>query len=186
MANFLKSPLESPTYSLVLSSVNKISGNNNAAVFTVLWEDFLPRRYNMYKVAFNYQCVGGNYKDGIYNTVSTIFSSAIIKINFGGRSYSFDSATLGPSTSLGVVQRDLQTSTSASNTLSCYYLFNAPRTISTPTTNQITVQILNQSTGTLLVDTNTAGTSLLSDMTNWTMFLEFIPICDDVLAKTYD
>jgi hypothetical protein len=181
MANFLKSPLESATYSLVLSSASKVSGNNNAAVFTILWEDFLPPKYNMYKVAFNFQTVGGNYKDGSYIGQSTIFSSAIIKINFGGRSFSFDSSNLCPSTSLGVIQRDLQTSTSASNTLSCYYLFNAPRTISKPTTNQITVNIINQSTGTPLVDSNTAGTSLLTDMTNWTMFLEFIPIADDIV-----
>jgi hypothetical protein len=187
MANFIKSPLESATYSLVLNSANKVSGNNNSAVFTVLWEDFLPQKFNMYKVAFNFQTVGGNYKDGTYSTVPIIFSSATIKINFGGRSFSFDTSTLGPSTTLGVIQRDVQISTSASNTLSCYYLFNAPRTISRPTTNQITVQIFNQSIGSLLVDTNSLGTVLSSDMTNWSMFLEFIPIADDIVkTQSYD
>jgi hypothetical protein len=176
MANFTNKNLDNPTYSLIINSTNRVSGTNNNATFDIHWDDFLPKEYNMYKVAFNFQAVGGNYKDGTYSTVPIVFSSASIKVNLNGRSYSFDTSTSAPSQTLGIIQRDLQTSTSASNTLSCYYLFNAPRTISKPSQTLTTFQIFNQSTNALLVDTNSAGTALSADMTNWTMLLEFIPI----------
>jgi len=146
----------------------------------------------MYKVCFNFQTTAGNYKDGTYSSVYTAFSSAIVKCNFGGRSYSFDTASTTSSTTLGIIQRDIQVSGTASNCLSCYYLFNAPRTINRPTTNVITFQIINQYQATFdatkaltnfLVDTNTGGTALLSDMTPWTMFIEFVPISVDVIKS---
>lgn len=176
MVNFANNSLDNPTYSLVINSANKISGTNNNATFDIHWDDFLPKEYNMYKVAFNFNSVAGYYKDATYSSVLTFFTSASIKVNFGGRSYSFDTSTTAPSQTLGIIQRDLQASTTTSNTLSCYYLFNAPRTISKPTQTITTFQIFNQSTGGLLVDTNSGGTALASDMTNWTMILEFIPI----------
>jgi hypothetical protein len=176
MANLSNNNLEQKTYSLVINSKDKIGGTNNNATFDIHWSDFLPKDVNMYKVAFNFHAVGGYYKDGTYDSTLTFFSSASIKVNFGGRSYSFDTSTSGPSYTLGIVQRDLQGSATTSNIISCYYLFNAPRTISKPIETTTTFQIINQSTGGLLVDTDSDGTTLDDDMTNWTMLLEFIPI----------
>jgi len=184
MANFINKSLEKSTYSLILNSNAKVSGStNNNAVFNVNWEDFLPREYQKYKVAFNFQTTGGNYKDGTYTSVATVFSSATININFSGRSYSYDATTTSPSVVLGIIMRDIQISTSSSNTLGCYYLYNPPRTISRPNTNQLTVQLYNQSTSKLLVDTNSGGTALLTDCTTWTGIFEFIPIDDDVIKS---
>lgn len=172
--------MDNSTYSLIINSVNKIDGSNNNATFDIHWEDFLPKEYNMYKVAFNFQTVGGYYKDGTYSSTLTFFSSATIKVNFGGRSYSFDTANSCSSQTLGIIQRDIQGSATTSNLLSCRYLDNAPRTISKPITRITTFKIFNQSTGGLLVDTNSDGTTLSSDMTNWTMLLEFTPIKNSV------
>ena len=188
--NFVNTTLEVPTYSVVINSYNKLAGTtNNNAQFQINWDDFLPRNFQKYKVAFNFQTTGGKYTDGNYtvngNLTACVFSSATVKVNFGGRSYSFDTNSLGPSTTLGVIQRDIQTTTTSSNTLGCYYLYNPPRTISRPNTNIITVQVLNQAlttatTTVYLTDTGTAP-ALAADMTNWTAFLEFIPIADDVV-----
>ena len=112
-----------------------------------------------------------------------IFSSAKVSMNTLGRSFSFDTATKSPSIALGVIQRDIQISGTASNTLSCYYLYNPPKTISRPNQNLITVSIYNQATGLLLTDTNSAGNALASDMTSWTGCFEFIPI-EGSKAKT--
>jgi len=177
--NFLKyssDSLEQTTYSVVVNSADKQSGTNNNGTYQINFDDFLPREYNKYKLAFTFQTTGGNYKDGTYNSVPIVFSSATIRINWGGRSYSFDTSTKAPSINLGVIQRDIQISTSSSNTLGCYYLYNPPRTVARPNTNNITISIYNQATGSFLVDTNSTGTSLLSDMTAWTAYFEFIPI----------
>jgi hypothetical protein len=179
--SYTSSSLETSSFSLIINSTDKLSGTNNNGTYQVNWDDFLPRNYINYKVAFTFQTTGGNYKDGTYNSIATVFSSATIRINWGGRSYSFDTSTKSPSINLGVIQRDIQTSTSSSNTLGCYYLYNPPRTIARPNQNIITVSIYNQSTGGLLVDTTTAPT-LLTDMTNWTGYFEFIPIADSKVA----
>jgi hypothetical protein len=55
--------LEQRTYTLYINSSDKISGTNNAAVFNVDWEEFLPHNYNEYKMVFSFQTTGGYYKD---------------------------------------------------------------------------------------------------------------------------
>jgi len=108
------------------------------------------------------------------------FSAARIVFNTSSRSYSFDTSTKAPSTNLGVVQRDIQTSQSKSNTLSAFYCQNPPRIIARPEANLLTISLYNNgnffgANNNLLTDTNTT-TSLAADMTPWTMLLEFIPI----------
>ena len=76
---------------------------------------------------------------------------------------------------MGLIYRDIQSSTSSSNALSCYYLYNPPRTITRPQSNYITIKILNQYSGVGLTDTNAAGVPL-SDMTQYTMMIEIIAI----------
>jgi hypothetical protein len=241
MSNVFTNNLNDKSYSLFMSSSDKVSGTNNNAVFQVNWDDFLPRNYTTYKVAFSFQSAGGNYKDtnasgtaavagstmtvsgtGISGTLAigqivtmaglsantyitalgtgtggagtytlsstatiaagTSFSSSIvytgvkIGLNLQGRSFSFDTATKAPSITLGYAQRDIQTSASASNSYSTFYLQFPPKTIARPNQNMITVTINNvNGVGLVLTDTDTTG-KVATDMTSWTMILEFTPV----------
>ena len=182
--------LEKQTYTLFINSNDKISGTNNNGYYDIHWDDFLPRDYTAYKMIYSFQTTGGYYGDGTYSSTRYVFSTAKVIMNLQGRNYSYDTSTKSPSVSLGFIQRDLQTSTSSSNCLSCFYLQNPPKTISRPNQNLINIQIVNayNSTSTnqvLLTDTTTAtGGSLSSDMTSWTMICEFIPIGDS--KTTFD
>jgi hypothetical protein len=173
--------LDKLTYTLVLNSADKVSGNNNNATFSINWATFLPMKYSYYKVIFNFQTTGGYYKDGTFGATYTVFSTAKIVSNLQGASFSYDSSTNAGSTVLGLIQRDIQTTSSSSNTLSCFFYQNASKTIVRPSSNLFTISIYNNYlANTLLVDTNSAGNLLWPDMTSWTAVLEFIPISDSI------
>ena len=131
------------------------------------------------------------------------FSAGRIAMSTGTRSYSFDTATKAPSINLGIIQRDIQTSQTKSNTLSSFYCQNPPRTINRPNQNQVTVTIYNNCVfqgGTisstafsttptntnLLTDSTSNGSSYSADMTPWTMLIEFIPVANSKTKKYYD
>jgi hypothetical protein len=63
--------LSDRSYTLFLSSADKVSGTNNSANFNVNWDSFLPREYSIHKVTFSFQSGGGNYKDTQFTAVST-------------------------------------------------------------------------------------------------------------------
>lgn len=42
----------SKTFTVILNSINKISGTNNNALYNVPWDTFLPRKFNEYKIVF--------------------------------------------------------------------------------------------------------------------------------------
>ena len=111
-----------------------------------------------------------------------VFAAARVVFNTGGKSHSFDTKTMSQSNTIGYIQRDIQTTASSSNTLGCFFNFNAPKTISRPNQNVATISIYNTcfttASNSLLVDTNSAGNALLSDMNNWNMIIQFIPIED--------
>jgi hypothetical protein len=160
-----------------LSITNNSLRNN--ATFQINWADILPLEYQQYKVIFSFQTSGGAYKDITTTNPNTIFSQAKIFMNFQGRSYSFDTGSKGHSTLMGVILRDIQTSTSNSNNLSCYYMYNPPKTIDRPSQNNITVSLVNTNNNLPFVDTYGTGTTYLAqDMTPWTMIIEFVPIED--------
>lgn len=154
------------------------SSLRNNATFQINWADLLPLDHKQYKVIFSFQTSGGAYKDITTTTPNTIFSQAKIFVNFQGRSYSFDSGTKGHSTLMGVIMRDIQTTTSNSNILSCWHSYNSPKTIDIPNQNNITISIVNTNNNLPFVDTySSAGIIYLAqDMTPWTMIMEFIPI----------
>ena len=165
------------TYTLSLSSRDKISGTNNNATFNINWDTFLPRKYDTYKVIFNFQTIQGVYMDATYNLIPTTFSTAKIYANFSTANYSYDTSLNGPSTCLGLIERDVQTVTTTSNRLSSFYYQNVAKTIGRPVINALTITIYNNSlVNTLLYDTNGGGTALLGDMSHWNMIIEFIPI----------
>jgi hypothetical protein len=136
------------------------------------------------------------------------FSAGRIAMSTGTRSYSFDTATKAPSINLGIIQRDIQTSQTKSNTLSSFYCQNPPRTINRPNQNQVTVTIYNNCVfqgGTLsntaftgatysttptntnlLTDSTVNGSFFSADMTPWTMLIEFIPVANSKTKKYYD
>jgi hypothetical protein len=171
--------LDKLTYTLVLNSSDKVSGTNNNATFNINWAAFLPMKYSYYKVIFNFQTIGGNYKDGTYGGTYTVFSTAKVTTNLQGSTFSYDSSTNSGTNVLGLLQRDIQTTTSYSNTLNCFFYQNASKTIVRPSSNLFTISIYNNYlVNTLFVDTTVNGTLLYPDMSAWTAMLEFIPIYD--------
>ena len=150
----------------------------NKSTFQINWADILPLEHPKYKVLFSFQTSGGAYKDITTDVPNTIFSQAKIFVDFQGKSYSFDSGTKGHSNLMGVIMRDIQTTTSNSNILSCWHGYNSPKTIDRPTQNNITISLVNTNNNLPFVDTYTSGaiSYLAQDCTPWTMILEFIPI----------
>lgn len=172
---------EKITYTLYINSNDKISGLNNNANFNVQWNTFLPIQYDFYKMVFSFQSIGGYYKD---NGTTAIYSSAKIVFNTQGKTFSFDTSTIGSSNTIGFIQRDIQTSTSSSNTLSCFYMQNPPKTINRPNQNIINVSIINTYTNGAFVNTDNSATSVpQADMTAWSMIIEFIPILSSKTNK---
>lgn len=129
-----------------------------------------------------------------YSTIN--YSAARVVVNFGTRTYSYDTMNKSPSLTLGIVQRDIQTSTSKSNTLSAFYCQNPPRMISRPNQSNLTVQIFNNSvfsggalsyssvTTTNNVQTGTIGTYSTTNSNK--NFLTDTDISGYTFASTYD
>lgn len=245
----LSNNLESKSYTLFISSNDKISGSNNNGSYQINWQDFLPTNFNDYKLSFSFQSGGGNYKDsnatftatttlgsnvlsvtaitngttnpiavgtlisgGVANgipantyitaystgtgtntgnyimsnnatlassniplTGTVVYSGCKIVMNTLGRSYSFDTSNKGESITLGYAQRDIQSTTSVSNSFSSFYLQFPPKTMIRPNQNFITISLYNLNNNFLLTDTTSAGVSL-TDCTTWNLILEFVPI----------
>ena len=113
-----------------------------------------------------------------FNT-SYVFNGGKVVMNTLGKTFSFDTASKSVSHILGYIQRDVQSTTSNSNSLAAFYLQSPPKTINRPNQNLITISIYNITNGILLTDTSQfTPTALLPDMTPWNMILEFTPIED--------
>jgi hypothetical protein len=164
--------LEDKSYTLFLNSADKISGNNNSATFFIDWEQFLPKNYNEFKVNYSFQTVGGYYKD---TAGSACYSTAKVSVNFGSRSFCYETSTRGTTNTLGYIYRNIQTTTSDSNYLSSSYMQLPPKTIGRPGANSVTFTITNMYSGAVLTNTDNTGTAT-SDMTSWQCVLEFVPI----------
>jgi hypothetical protein len=175
---------EKITYSIVINSSNKVSGLNNNCLFYIPWVTILPGKYDVFKVVYNFQSTGGYYKDianGVTNT------SAKLICDFGTRSMTYDTSQSGPSQTMGIITRDIQTSTTSSNTFSAFFYQNTSKCIGRPQSNQISVQIVNNYNNLPLVNTDVNGNPS-ADMTAWSLFLEFIPIQNESanLSRSYD
>jgi hypothetical protein len=176
---------EKITYSVCINSTNKISGSNNNCSFYIPWVTILPGKYDVYKVIYNFQSVGGYYKDvagGISNT------SAKLLCDFGTRSMTYDTSQNGPSQTMGIITRDLQSASAVVvNTFSAFFYQNTSKCIGRPQNNQINIQIINNYNNLPLVNTDSSGNPL-SDMTAWSLFLEFIPVQNETsnLSRSYD
>lgn len=119
-------------------------------------------------MTFNFLSNGGQYKD-----VSPIsYASAKIYCDFISSSNSYDSSLGCISKLIGVVGRDIQSSTSSSNTFSCFFGQNSSKIIKAPTQNVFNVSIYNTSTNTLLTDTSSSGL-VTTDMTPYILVINF-------------
>lgn len=149
--------------------------------------------------------IGTSY--GFYlpaNVNQVTYSSARVLFMNQSRSFSFDTSNKGPSTNIGILQRDIQVATSKSNSLSCFYCQNPPRSIDRPSQNLLTINILNNysflggitsylngnavystvaTNQNFLTDTNSTGSILLTDCTPYTMIIEFIPLTSSKVSK---
>ena len=93
-------------------------------------------------------------------------------MNSNSRSCSFDTSSKSQSYTLGFIQRDVQTTTTNSNSFSAFYLQAPPKTIYRPTDNIISISIYNTSNNLLLTDTSQyTAIVLLADMTSWNMII---------------
>lgn len=113
---------------------------------------------------------------------SVVYSGVKLVMNTLGKSYSFDTTTKSPSSVIGYAQRDMQTTTSSSNSFSAFYLQFPPKTMNRPNQNLINIQIYNLNNSLLMTDTTSTGIAL-GDMTPYTLILEFTPM-QDSLIKT--
>ena len=111
----------------------------------------------------------------------SIYGGAKVYCDFGGTSYSFDTSSKGPSQCVDYITRDPQGTTTSSNTLSCFYSQNCPKTMSRPSQNTVTIQIYNSQTPNLLfVNTDSLGNAL-TDCTPYNMTMEFLQIEDSLV-----
>ena len=165
-------------YSLFLSSGDKVAGSNNNATFNIDWPNLLPDHIQYFKVSFNLVTCGGYYKDGSCNATSCNFNNIKVVVDFGGKSFSFDSKNASNSPTLGYAIRDIQTSTTSSNSFTTLGGWNnVKKTIARPNQQVLNVKLYcTQPNNVLLVDTNSGGTALSGDCTAWNMAIEFEPI----------
>ena len=120
----------------------------------------------------------------VYASNNTTYNGCKIVANFLGQSKSFDTSSKCPSLTLGYGFRDVQISTSNSNCISTFYMQNPPKTIQRPNQNLLNIQIYNNSNvytngvltqNQLLVNTDYFSNPL-TDMTSYSMIIEFIPL----------
>jgi len=170
--------IDKKSYTVYLSSNDKVSGTNNNGMYNINWESFLPRKHQDYKVVFSFQSTAGNYKDVTTTTATGASGTAVAFLNVGtgltysaakilmntqGRSYSFDTSNKSNSNALGYIQRDVQSATSSGNTLTAFYMQNTPKTISRPNQDMINIQILNTyDKGTLLLTDTCASSATIA------------------------
>ena len=178
MSNF--NYLDTKSYTLFLSSADKVSGTNNNAIFDIKWESFLPKEFTQFKVAYSFVSTGGYYFDIPTGATPSNYNNCRIVADFNARSCSYDSGVKGPSLTLGYAQRDIQITGSSSNSFSSFFYQYPGKTIFTPTQNSLNIKIYNPGpqlsvVNQLLVNTNATGVST-GDMTSWNMVMEFVPI----------
>ena len=158
------------TYSLIVNSTDKLSGNNHDAKYQINWNDFLPEKYDKFKVSFTAQTAGGYYVDG--SGSSDLYSCAKLLVDFNCRQFCWDTSQKCQSTCMGFLQRD---TLSTSNFLYALHGSNSSRCISKPNTNILNVKFINQTNGDLMVETDDDGNEE-DDMTSYTIIFEFKPI----------
>lgn len=184
-------------YNLYLSSVDKISGNNNNANFNINWS-FLPTEIKEFDIQFLFISAGGLFVDNasvnpiLYNTTIKITSNLI-----GNRNYNFDInqayntlgyASLDQAYVLGSAVNTAST-IAKGNSYKCIMNENPKKRIVRPSGSQLNIIIQNLSA---LLNNQSVNNSLTNfqqlecntsytysaDFPNWIMVIEFYPVKD--------
>ena len=163
------------SYTLYINSNDRINGNNNNANYIINWDDFLDRKYNTYKILWTFTSALDLYQD----TSNIRNGSALVYVDFGSKSYSFNTSNKSSLKCIGFIYRDSQPNlTVPVNYFTATYLQNTEVMIDRPTQNFINIKIIN-SDDVITPLTTTDGIGIPSpDMSNYNMCIEFIPIED--------
>ena len=158
------------SYTVYINSNDKMPGNkNNNATYQINWNDFIDRKYNSYKIRWNFTSSASLYVDA-----GIVYTSAVVYVDFFGKTYSFDTTTKSASSCLGYIHRD--STKTVFNYFTCSHTENCPKTIDRPTQNFITIRVINTDDGiTPLTETDTNGVPQ-SDMSSYFMCIEFEPV----------
>jgi hypothetical protein len=168
------------TYNVLISSKNKISGNNNNAYFNVPWDTILDDHYRMYLVSTTFTSRSGLFVDGTYSSVDKWFGSAKLSIDLQCSSQVYDTQRQGASNLFGCISRLHDTSV-GSSIMKASLLDIPPRTISMPSSGFVNVAITDMD-DVPFVDTTSSNT-LDTDMPDWVLQLSFVPIESSYVDK---
>ena len=173
------------TYTVRLSSIDKLSGNNNNATYAINLSNLLPPDVQYWKVQMYFTCNTSYYLDAIDSTFGTVtrdFGKAYVLMNCSTKPLSLDNKTNGANSYLGMIRR-ISTTQNINDAIpavkgiatSYYYadaMINPPTTIKRPADGLLQFTILSSQTNTVLTDTDNAGLAV-ADMTNYVMILSF-------------
>jgi hypothetical protein len=170
-------------YSFLLDSRDKIAGDNNTAIFNVMFS-ILPREYRYYKVGFSFYTDPAIFVD-TYDTVGLIdvfYSSQCGRILTNLLLQNSMKTNNSPSNQLGFITRSTSVQNTTATNHICYICAdkgtNQEIVVLRPDVDQISLTIL-AGTGldVPLVTTNTTGT-LNSDCPPYILHLQFTPVKD--------
>lgn len=169
------------TYSFVINSNDRITGDINNATYNLMFS-ILPREYKYYKVGFSFRCNPAMFVD-TYDTTGNI------DIDYSSQSGYIKTSLLlqnsmktdnSPSNILGFWNRVISTQNSTATNHICYVLAdkstNQEITILRPDFDQIKIEVLVGNSNTnYLVSTNTSGV-LEADMPPYLLIMQFTPV----------
>lgn len=170
-------------YSFLINSRDKISGNNNNAVYNIMFS-ILPRQYKYFRVGFSFYTDPAMFVD-TYDTVGLIdvtYSSECGRILTNLLLQNSMRTDNSPSNQLGFITRSTSVQNNVATNHICYICAdkgtNQEIVVLRPDVDQIQLFILaGTGDGQPLVTTNTNGT-LNSDCPPYILQLTFTPVKD--------
>jgi hypothetical protein len=168
-------------YNFLLNSRDKISGDNNNAVFNIMFS-ILPREYRYYKVGFSFYTDPAIFVD-TYDTgglIDVYYSSECGRILTNLLLQNSMRTDNSPSNQLGFITRSPSTQNTTTTNHICYICAdkgtNQDIVVLRPDVDQIQVFVLaGTGDGQPLVTTNTSGV-LNSDCPPYILQLTFTPV----------
>ena len=169
-------------YSFLLDSRDKIAGDNNTAIFNVMFS-ILPREYRYYKVGFSFYTDPAVFVDVINaDNINVDYSSQCGRILTNLLLQNSMKTNNSPSNQLGFITRSTSVQNTTATNHICYICAdkgtNQEIVVLRPDVDQISLTIL---AGTGLdvpyVSTATNGTKQ-ADLPNYILHLQFTPVKD--------
>jgi hypothetical protein len=166
-------------YSFLLDSRDKIAGDNNTAVYSIMFS-ILPREYKYYKVGFSFYTNPALFVDTINaDNINIDYSSQCGRILTNLLLQNSTTTNNSPSNLLGFITRSTSTQNTTTTNHICYICAdkgtNQEIVVLRPDVDQITLQILaGTGVGVPFVSTNTTGTKQ-ADLPPYVLHLQFTP-----------